>query len=903
MLLDAFSSVVDFIVESGNYINFGLLAIISLSLLLVTIIVSFLFTQFSLELKTARAVERLNIYFESNPFINNENLVEFNKMMKKIPAPMRRLWQQYMVNRDKLPSQFLTEDNCIDKPFKASAYKSHILGARTSIIFISILTFVFGCGLLVNLAETNLALIMLQSLITSLLVYLLGELYLYFLKSRRNTAIADLYFNFSSLQKYLDRAVTTLPDYIDYEILFTRKEIVNGIPVLQEYLQQRALYEQEQIKKAKESQVEHENYDFSALGVNGSLIMERAMRECEYYLGNRKRVLAEMSELSSTKDLLEKNYEEKNKTNQRKLRDIKESLDRLKDKLDNTTNMIVANDLRKQRENEIVKQRQLEKEVDEDNNKFDEEKKKIDAQLEAKRAEIEEYRQTVEKSLNSEFKVYADKIYTEIRNIADEQVKEEIEELRDNNLKLQQEVEDRERYIVEKNTIYDEKVALLENYANKIAEQEQLIGEVGEANSSISEKDNEIFEIKKELESRNIELERTRKDLEKQKEIIKDIKRKKKIEIYRYFDAYGNEFYVDEDERPYYLNENGERLYTDGGEGDGEKTLVENQPVEEVEKSSVSQLVESELGLSDEDLANAEKTEAEAKNGPVEIENNLGDIFEESTSSQSVESELGFSDEDLVVGKKTPAEAVAENEDLKPVSVEVPNNHELDRADLNEQLEKFAKENEEEKQPEEVKPAEPEYHKPVYDFVWENSNAPEEPVEEIKEEPVIKEEQKSIEDIEKEIEQKNAELEQKHKDLSSQLEETKALAEQKTKEPEKKPATKKKLAKTSSKASSKKASKTAPKKSAAKKPEAKKLETKKAPAKKEAKKVAPKKSEQKNKTVPKKAEVKKSAPKTKKSNNDGNDAATLKITDLSLDQFNEQLKTVMKEINDDNSNK
>lgn len=1027
MLLDAFSSVVDFIVQVGSYLGLSWIAVAGLSIMLLTFIISFLCTQFSIELRTTRAIEKLNIYLESNPFINDENLVEFNKMMKKIPYPMRVQWQQFMVNRDKKPSEFFSEENCIEKPFKVSSYKNHVGAVRTCLICVSILAFVLSCGALINVGTTNLATVLVESLLLSLALYFVGELYILFLKVRRDSSISDLYYNFANFQKYIDRAVTTLPDYVDYEILFTRKEIVSGIPVLQEYLQQRALYEQEQIKKAKESQVEHEHYDFSALGVNGSLIMERAMRECEYYLGNRKRILAEISELEGSRDMLEKSYDEKNKTNQRKLRDIKETLDRLKDKLDSTTNIIVGNDLRKQRENEIQKQRQLEREVDEDNNKFDADKKKIAEEIAGKKAEIEEFRKTAESALNNEFKAYSDKIYTELKDVAEGQVKEELDGVKAENQKLQSDIEERDRCIVEKNAVYDEKLALLDDYSKKLAEQQETIEDAAQVKSEAEDKDKEIFEVKKELESRNLELEKKNQEIENQKELIKEYKRKKQIEVYRYFDANGNEFYVDENNNPYYLDENGNKVYmteetaesesTEESASQNEQNVQNTLPVEEpTNETNIAE--ESKV----EEDAQSETKSEQAPETTSEVENETAEPVESSN-----EDTLGFSDEDLKLDEEDLQEEPSqenneqeaeENTDTtrKPKALdEVSGNNTLDAKDLQQQLDEIAKQAEEEdKEKKSAKEPEPEFHKPVYDFVWENSNSSEkfekeEPVEkeDEKEEPAEQVEQdeieeklnetadessesektaeieekvaepeenstesagepkvenvepaeemveeattqteeskteqlensevmtepettsgasteevpveaqnatseepketESIEDIEKEIQEQNEELEKQHKDLSNQLEETKAIADSEGKK-EKKPRAKRKT--TASKAK---------KSTTAKKPTAKKSTTKKADYKsadkKPAKKTTPKKKStakakpasktkatSKAKSTAKKPTTKKPSKKVTKAQDNSAplNADEVTVADLSLAQFNEQLKSVMQEIN------
>lgn len=1009
MLLDVFDSVIGSIGEVGKVLGLSWIAVIVFALLLVTLIISFFCTVFSLELKTTRAVDKINAYLESNPFITDDNLVEFNKLMKKIPAPMRAQWQQYMVNRDKKPSEFFSEEKCIDKPFKASGYNNHIIAVRSIIICLAIISFVFSCGALANVAGLSLASVIIQSLLLPLAVALLGTIYLLFLKARRNGAISDLYTIFMNFQHAIDRAVTTLPDYVDYEILFTRKEIVSGIPVLQEYLQQRALFEQEQIRKAKESQVEHQDYDFSALGINGSLVMERSMRECEYFLGNRKRILAEISELEGSRDLLEKSYDEKNKTNQRKLRDIQESLDRLKEKLDSTTNIIVGNDLRKQRENEIQKQRQLEKEVDEDNNKYEADKKKIEQEISAKKAEIEEFRKSAETSLNGEFRTYADKIYVDIKAIVDGQVKEELDSLRDSNTEMQLAVEERDRALTEKTVMYDEKLALCEQYENIIAEQEQAIVDteafrneyneaVGARDSQIQSKDEEIFAIKRELESRNLEIERKNEEIENLKQSIKDIKRKKGIsEIYRYFDANGNEFYFDEESKPYYLDENNNRLYADQIEAYNQEQAQNEQYQEQpVEGFDENQLNTEEVPA---EVPAENKEEVQEQSGAEEPAPELSEQLTEDAEAEILESDFDGFDEDLdeLISENVYGESSNLDDNLSEETKRQL--EELNReAEEQRKAEEKAKEKERKEKEKKKKKRKKQIHVP---FQWENSNAPyeaETPAENKVEEAPVNQEQ-SIEDIEKEIQSQNEELEKQHKNLSNQLAETKAMAQdepvqeveqqpvveeqqneqavkdvesaeqpeqenvqeqpqevqeseiqseqpevqkaeqsaeqiveseqaqgpveetqnQPAEEPvqvvaeekvEEKPEVKK-PAKKSTKKPAKKAEQNKSKKAVAKKPAskttAKKQTAKPAENKKSASKPASAKKVSSSKPAGKKATPKTAKkatqPKAKTEPKNKSDNSSVTVGDLSLQQFNEQLKSVFKEINSDGDKK
>ena len=906
MLLDIFGSIIDTLGNLTASLGFAWLVIIGLSLVLLTVIIGFICTQFSIELKTLRATNRLNKYLELNPFVTEDNLVEFNKLMKRIPSTMRKQWQQFMVSRDKKPSEFFSEQNCVDKPFKSSSYASHIVAVRTFIISIALLGFVFGMSYFASgAADSQLSFSKLTiALLLPIVTVLLGEMFVLFLKARRNSTISDVYYNFDMFQKYLDRSVTTLPEYIDYEILFTRKEIVAGIPVLQEYLQQRALYEQEQIKKAKESQVVHEQYDFSALGINGSLVMEKAMQVSEQFIGNKNGTRAVISELEGERDLLEKNYEEKAKAAQRKLRDIQETLDRLKEKLDATTNLIVGNDLRKQRENEIQKQRQIEKEAQEDSRKFEEERKKINAQIEVKRAEIEEDRKRAETSLNSEFKSYADKIYSELKAIVDEQHKEEMDTLKAEATQMQMEMEEKDRIVVEKSTLYDETMEQLNEYTQKIEEQNQIIAEqesrLSQYGSVDDDRNKEVFAVKKELESRNIEIAKkdeiiAQKDeqIANQKEYISELKHKKHIT--------GDEVYADLNGNMYFIDEDGNKKYVNQGESsESVESVAEEANLEEVDSSQVEETLQNEEEnaeqlevsldaehLGEESGASMEELIAEAGKqdgypGEESINLDLDELkskfhkptydfrWENSNSLSAVDEE-----EEVAV---EPAEQPVEVAEPEPFVEPEPAVEPEPVAEVEEpKEEEVAEPAHEEVEPKVVE-------EPVHEEVTEEPVAKEgeaaEPVEEVVEEPEVAEEEPEAEELEEEkkdeleeldklIEEKSAELEKQNQDLSKQLEETQKVAGEKPKA-KKKPAAKK-----------------ASEKSKAKKKPASKSE-KKAPAKKSADKP------HKKVTVKKPSPAKSKEPKKEESGNP--------LGGFNLAQFNEQLKNMLKGMDDKGGN-
>ena len=108
MYLEIIESIIPTLGNLSASIGLALVAVIGLSMVLLPIVFSLIILQYSIEFKTSRALAKINKYLESHPYVTNENLVEFNKLMKRIPAPMRVQWQQFMVNRDKKPSEFFS---------------------------------------------------------------------------------------------------------------------------------------------------------------------------------------------------------------------------------------------------------------------------------------------------------------------------------------------------------------------------------------------------------------------------------------------------------------------------------------------------------------------------------------------------------------------------------------------------------------------------------------------------------------------------------------------------------------------------------------------------------------------------------------------------------------------------
>lgn len=376
----------------------------------------------SYENKILRSVNKLNAYFLSKPFITEENLVEFNLKMKKVPKVLRNNWQIYMLNREDTPTTYINTNTCIDKPLRTSSIEKNMSNFSVFTIFLALVSLFIGLqyAQLDSTTSANLG---------SLLFYAglvpLGVMFLYVISILIGKAVKDdiyssLYDNFPLYERNLTKAVSTLPSYVDYEILFTKKEIKEGIPILQQYLEKRALVEQQELERARQDSMATEEYDFAELGIDGSLVLERAMKESETFIRTRNRLQEECGQIEAEKENYKKTFENNEKDFQRKLQASRENLESLKAQQEASTNRIESNYIRKQQSDEIKKQEQLEKDKDEANAKFNEEQINLQQEIDKRKQEIEEKKLFVEQAMLLEFKHYANSLYKALTQKATE---------------------------------------------------------------------------------------------------------------------------------------------------------------------------------------------------------------------------------------------------------------------------------------------------------------------------------------------------------------------------------------------------------------------------------------------------------------------------------------------------
>lgn len=421
---NVFNYVDNFFDSLRNYnFSFGTVFFFAVALFLFAIFIVLLTTSNSYEAKLIKAIDMFNNHFMTETQITEDNLIAFNDKMKlkKVPKQLRKQWQQFMLYREGKASEYMSFENCVANPIRNSSYKKDIKTLNVVAYILATMTALFNA----YLSYDNLLSSVVQKIfLTPALILLLNYIVTIFLELRYNAIVADLYQNYQYFEVNIDKATTTLPEYVDYEVLFDRNEIKKGIPILYAYLQRRSEEEKRELERARLKNVEHEKFNFDDAGVAGSLVLERAMQEAENYIAERKKYNQDTEQINNDMSQEDMAYRETTKEYNRQMQVSRETFANFKEQLENVSSSIEANYLKKQQQQELDRQRNLERDFDIATEKH----KKI---LESFQEELDtvdkfraESRKTLEDAMKSEFETYARKIYDSVKEEVKKQQKE-----------------------------------------------------------------------------------------------------------------------------------------------------------------------------------------------------------------------------------------------------------------------------------------------------------------------------------------------------------------------------------------------------------------------------------------------------------------------------------------------
>lgn len=428
------SNIIEFLKSAASTLKPDLIFIIALCVEAVFVIFFLIKSAFSYEASLNRALDKFNFWLFERKVITEENVREFNSLMKtKAPKRLCYFWQQYILFREDVPSSYMSSDNLVEKPLKTSSYNSNIknLNIISGVWAIVVLLFLLvasptGTDIL---SVSNLA----GGIFVAVLVYLINIIFTIYLRARKNALLNSIFQNVSLFGRFMDNACVDLPSYIDYQILFTPEEIEKGQPVLREFLDYKARREKEDFNKAKEREVDYQKYDFSSTGVNGSVVLDRAMKESEIFLKKKEKAYVRISQLESELDTRKKNFDNVQKEYQNKLQASRENINSLLAQQEQTTNRIESNYLRKQQTQEIANQEKLENEFQQQRAKYLLEKNELEEEIKKNQDELEESKKNVEVVMLGEYQNFFDNFCHSAEKVVTKVFQDKLDKLKQEN--------------------------------------------------------------------------------------------------------------------------------------------------------------------------------------------------------------------------------------------------------------------------------------------------------------------------------------------------------------------------------------------------------------------------------------------------------------------------------------
>lgn len=457
-------------------LDYNKLFVYSIGIFVVFLIFIIFLTSKTYEVKLIKAIDSLNSYFVENPHIDENNLVAFNNKMKssRVPKQLRKQWQQFVLYREGKASDYMSFEQIVSNPIKNSSYRRNITILNVVSYIFAIVTFLLNSFVS---AYDKINIFLENVLITPVIILLLNFIVTIFFELRHSAVVSDLNSNYPYFEVNIDKAAQTLPEYIDYEILFDRNEIKRGIPILYSYLQRRAEEEQKELENARLKNVEHEKFDFDQAGVESALVLERAMQEAENYIAERKKLMEDMEQINTEITQEEMNFRDITKEYQRQMQVSKETFENFKTQLAEANSGIEANYLKKQQQQELDRQRNLERDYDANSDRH---KKILDSYHEALTSvekDIDEAKKSLEKAMMSEFDTYSEKVYDAVKNQIGENDKKAKTSLQEKIKSLEAEIEAKDK---ELDDVYAQNQELVDQYNEQMEKFQEYVSEVPE---------------------------------------------------------------------------------------------------------------------------------------------------------------------------------------------------------------------------------------------------------------------------------------------------------------------------------------------------------------------------------------------------------------------------------------
>lgn len=420
-------------------------------------------TVFSYEARLKRSLDKSNKWLFKYKKIDTNNIKDFNNVIKSGPKRLVYYWQQFILYRDGGPSAYMTEENVIEKPLKTSSWLNNIRNLMMLTGVWAIIAFLFGIASQAGQTLTF------QSIAVTLffpcIVLVTGAIAIIILKGKRVLNLDDIYHLFHIFSRFVTNACVDLPPYIDFDLLFTAKEIENGNAQLREYYEARARKAKEEFEKAKVSEEETKQFNFGDVGVEGTLLLNRAMKESGTYLNKQNQALSQIAQIEGQKDALKRNFENVQMDLQRKIQASKENIQKLIEQQAATTSRIDIGLLRQQQDKEAKKKAQLELDYEHEEQRYNSSKKELDDDIAELNKILDQSLQDAQKGMASEYKTFFEKVMQSAYKSAANKVKEEKQTLIDERDKNEQElinVQTQIKRLMDENATLREKLEKIE---------------------------------------------------------------------------------------------------------------------------------------------------------------------------------------------------------------------------------------------------------------------------------------------------------------------------------------------------------------------------------------------------------------------------------------------------------
>ena len=382
---------------------------------------------FSYEARLKRKLDDANKWLFKYKKVNENNIKDFNNIIKKGPKRLVYFWQQYILYRDGEPSKYLSEENLIEKPMKTSSWQSNI---KT----LSMLTAVWAvvallCGFASQSSKPVLFQAFAVAVLFSAMVLVLGAIAIIFLKGKRVLNLDDIYHLYHIFARFINNGCADLVPYLDFELLFSAKEISRGNPQLREYYESRARKAKEEFEKANKNEVALVDYDFEGVGVDGALLLERAMKESEMYINQKTTIMSQIAQIEAQKDALKRNSENAQMDLQRKIQASKENMQRLIEQQAATTSRSAVSMISQQQEKEKNKHESLQRDYENEKNRYNSAKAELDAEIAQLNEVLDKGFEQARRGMVSEYHTFYEKLMKNAYSIAEQKVKEEKSEI------------------------------------------------------------------------------------------------------------------------------------------------------------------------------------------------------------------------------------------------------------------------------------------------------------------------------------------------------------------------------------------------------------------------------------------------------------------------------------------